>query len=261
MHNNDYLVSHRMTSSENTFYSGTSGLVLPVPQSLYPPEFQGKSRLTYYASLFNSIEINSSFYKIPKVSTVSKWAESVSDDFQFTFKLSKAITHGKGLDFNPEDVYQFMQTIAHIGNKKGCLLVQFPPGLKIEKCNQLQNLLLSIKAANPDNTWKVALEFRNQSWYNEEVYDLLNQHQVSMVIHDLPASTTPITALTGGFRYLRFHGPGGRYRGSYSDDFLYQYAQYIKAWTSEGKTVYFYFNNTMGDAVKNLQTLNSFLQS
>lgn len=250
-----------MTLTENTFYSGTSGLVLPVPQALYPPEFQGKSRLNYYASLFNSIEINSSFYKIPQVSTVSKWAESVPGNFQFTFKLSKAITHAKGLDFYADDIDHFMQTIANIGNKKGCLLVQFPPGLKIEKCNQLQNLLISIKAGNPSNIWKVAVEFRNQSWYHEDVYDLLNQYKVSMVIHDLPSSATPLTASTGDFRYLRFHGPGGRYRGSYSDDFLYQYAEYIKAWTSEGKAIYLYFNNTMGDAVKNLQTLNGFLQT
>jgi uncharacterized protein YecE (DUF72 family) len=249
-----------MNLLEKTFYSGTSGLVLPVPQSLYPPEFQGKSRLTYYASLFNSIEINSSFYKIPKVSTVSKWAESVPDNFQFTFKLSKAITHAKGLDFNAEDIDRFMQVVAPIGNKKGCLLVQFPPGLKIEKIDQLQKLLVSIKGANPESIWKVAIEFRNQSWYDDEVYDLLNQDNISMVIHDLPAAATPLPESIAGFAYLRFHGPGGRYRGSYSDDFLYRYAKYIKTWTSEGKLVYLYFNNTMGDAVKNLQTLNRMLQ-
>jgi len=249
-----------MNLFEKTFYSGTSGLVLPVPQSLYPPEFKGKSRLTYYAYLFNSIEINSSFYNIPKVSTVSKWAESVPDNFQFTFKLPKAITHTKGLDFNREDVDRFMQVVAPIGNKKGCLLVQFPPGLKIEKIDQLQKLLVSIKGANRDNTWKVAIEFRNQSWYTDEVYDLLNQYNISLVIHDLPAAATPLTESIAGFEYLRFHGPGGGYRGSYSDDFLYRYAEYIKTWTSEGKLVYLYFNNTMGDAVKNLQTLNRMLQ-
>ncbi len=119
----------------STLHSGTSGLVLPVPKHLYPPEFKGKSRLTYYSSLFNSVEINSSFYKAPMISTVSKWAESVPDNFQFTFKLCKAITHVKGLLFNPEDVYDFMQTIAYAGNKIGCLLVQFPPGLKVENAN------------------------------------------------------------------------------------------------------------------------------
>jgi uncharacterized protein YecE (DUF72 family) len=243
-----------------TFYCGTSGLVLPVPQSLYPPEFTGKSRLTYYSSLLNSLEVNSSFYKIPRVATVTKWAQSVPDYFQFTFKLSKTITHAKGLDYKAEDIHQFIETIAHVENKKGCLLVQFPPGLKIEKLKQLQQFLLSLQASDPNNAWKVAVEFRNQSWYHEEVYGLLNEHSVCMVMHDLPASATPATELTSGIRYLRFHGPGGKYRGSYPDEFLHQYAQYIKTWISEGRTVYFYFNNTMGDAFKNLQTLNSFLQ-
>lgn len=242
-------------------YSGTSGLVLPVPQSQYPPEYRGKSRLEYYSSLFNSVEINSTFYKLPKVSTVSKWAESVRDNFRFTFKLSKNITHAKGLDFNKEDIEIFMQTVAHTGNKKGCLLVQFPPALKIEKLNQLQQLLNVIKNVKDDHKWKIAMEFRNTSWFNGEVYDLLNQYNVSMVMHDLPASATPMEVPAGDYMYLRFHGPGGRYRGSYTNDFLYRYAQYINTWIKEEKTVYVYFNNTMGDAVANLQTLNSYVRS
>jgi len=120
-----------MNSDRNSFYSGTRGLVLPVPQVLYPPEFSGKSRLTYYASLFNSVEINSSFYKMPKAATVLKWADSVPQNFQFTFKLLKAVTHAKALDFSAEDVDLFIQTVNNIGNKKGCLLVQFPPSLKM----------------------------------------------------------------------------------------------------------------------------------
>lgn len=245
--------------NDASFYSGTSGLVLPVPQSLYPPEFYGKSRLTYFASLFNSVEINSSFYKLPKTYTVSKWAESVSGSFRFTFKLSKKITHAKAFDFNAADVELFMQSINHIGTRKGCLLVQFPPSIKIEKLDRLQDLLASIKHVNKNDLWKIAIEFRNNSWYNEEVYCLLNQYNVILVIHDLPASATPIRDSTASCSYLRFHGPGGRYRGSYSDDFLFTYAQYIKTWINEGKMVYAYFNNTMGDAVKNLQTLNGFV--
>lgn len=243
------------------YYSGTSGLVLPVPKAMYPAGFLDKSRLTYYASLFNSVEINSSFYKTPMTSTVSKWTDSVPDNFQFTFKLSKAITHAKGLEFNAADVDKFMNTIAYIGNKKGCLLIQFPPALKIEKLNEFKDLLANISEANRDNLWKVAVEFRNKSWYHEEIYDLLGQYKISLVIHDLPASATPLIEAASDFMYLRFHGPDGRYRGSYTDDFLCKYAGYIKAWMSKGKTAYVYFNNTMGDAVKNLQTLNSFLQS
>jgi uncharacterized protein YecE (DUF72 family) len=249
-----------MNLMDNSFYSGTSGLVLPVKQSLYPDEFQGKSRLTYYASLFNSVEINSSFYKMPKASTVSNWAENVPDNFRFTFKLSKAVTHAKGLDFNAEDVDLFIQTIAHTGNKRGCLLIQFPPSLEIDKIGQVENILMCIKTADPDNDWKIAIEFRNQTWYHDEVYDLLNQFGASLVWHDLPASAPPLKESKAGFMYVRFHGPGGKYRGSYSDDMLYQYAQDIKTWIDHRKVGYVYFNNTMGDASNNLQTLNGFLQ-
>ncbi len=245
-----------MTSN---FYSGTSGLVLPVRQSLYPEEFRGKSRLTYYAVLFNSVEINCSFYKMPQIATVSKWAESVDDHFQFTFKLSKSITHAKALDFKEEDIALFLQTIEHIGNKRGCLLIQFPPSLKIKNIGQVEQLLMAIKNGDKNDLWKVAIEFRNLSWYHEEVYHLLKNYNATMVIHDLPASPTPLFTFESSFMYLRFHGPGGRYRGSYSDEFLHQYATHVKAWLNEGKPVYIYFNNTMGDAIKNLQTLNSFV--
>src|SRR3978361_2116218 len=121
------------TSIKPRFYSGCSGLQLPVARSQYPLEFQDKSRLAYYSHLFNSIEINSIFYKLPGSSTVVKWAETVPDNFRFTFKVSKTITHVKGLQFAVKDVDDFIKTVENIGDKKGCLLAQFPPSLKIEK--------------------------------------------------------------------------------------------------------------------------------
>ncbi len=248
--------------TKTNFYSGTSGVVLPVPNKLsFPPEFQDKSRLTYYASLFNSVEINSSFYKIPMPSTVQKWAESVPQNFRFTFKLWKGITHNKSLDFKVEDVNQFMQVIANVGNKKGCLLVQFPPSLKIASLHQLEKLMLAIQNVDPEKNWKTAFEFRDKSWYCEQTDDLLSSYDMGMVLHDKSAATSPLLEPATAFVYLRFHGPGGNYRGSYDDDFLYEYAQYIKYWQSEGKSVYLYFNNTMGDATKNLKSLNDFVSS
>jgi uncharacterized protein YecE (DUF72 family) len=250
-----------MHSIKQMFYSGCSGLDLPVPRAQYPPDFQGKSRLAYYSSLFNSIEINSIFYKLPRSSTVTNWADTVSDDFRFTFKVSKTITHVKDLDFAVKDVDDFIKTVEHIGNKKGCLLAQFPPSLKIEKLNELHKLLETLGEASHDTGWKIAFEFRNSSWYEREVYELLEEFNVSLVIHDIAASATPLNEATGNFIYLRFHGPEPRYRGSYSNEFLQQYAGYIKRWIKEGKTVYTYFNNTVGDAVGNLITLNRYVRS
>lgn len=244
---------------KHRFYSGTSGVDLPVPRSQYPTKFRDKTRLHYYASLFNSIEINSIFYKLPRHATVAKWAEEVPDNFRFTFKISKTITHVKGLNFKTKDVEDFITTVENIGDKKGCLLAQFPPSLTIERINELQNLLESLGETTHNTNWKIAVEFRNSSWYEREVYELLEEFNVTMVIHDIPESATPLNQAKSNFIYVRFHGPEPRYRGDYANDFLKQYASYIKQWLNEKKTVYVYFNNTVGAAVKNLQTLNAYV--
>lgn len=239
-------------------HSGISGLQTPIPKRDFPPEFADKSRLTFYASLFNSIEINSSFYKIPIARTLTKWSAEVPANFQFTFKLWQGITHNKGLAFNPEDVFKFIEVINAVGPKKGCLLVQFPPSITIAQLRQLQLLLDSITVAN-NNEWSVAVEFRHKSWYDDNTYELLEGCNAAMVIQDLPASASPFLTTANDFVYLRFHGPNGSYRGSYPDDVLAEYASYIKEW-QEDKTVYAYFNNTMGASMNNLLSLKTFVE-
>lgn len=239
------------------YYSGTSGLLLPVRNKLfYPPEFQDKSRLCFYGSLMNSIEINSSFYKIPMASTVQKWVNDTPDDFKFSFKLSKEITHNKGLAFDPELVKRFMQVISAAGDKKGCLLVQLPPSIRIGNLRQLMLLTEILRDNDPAEEWKIAVEFRHVSLYHEDVYGMLENHHMAMVIQDKPPAVTPMLDSDLPFVYLRFHGPDGSYRGSYQGELLEEYAGYIADWLSEGKTVYTYFNNTMGEAVANLNTLS-----
>lgn len=252
-----------MTADGNKqIYTGTSGLVLPLPnRRSFPSEFHDKSRLEIYASLFNSVEINSSFYKVPMASTVQKWAALVPENFKFTFKLWREITHNKELAFNPADIERFMQVISHAGNKSGCLLIQFPPSISIANARRLEKLLISVKQSDPAHKWNVVVEFRNKSWYHDDVYQIVDQYNCGIVLHDMPASGISFLDCGVDFTYLRFHGPAGGYRGSYTDDFLYEYAQYIREWHNEGKDVYVYFNNTMGDAVKNLTTLNSYIES
>ena len=249
-----------MPKVNQLFYSGTSGLDLPVPRSKFPAEFQEKRRLQYYASLFNSLEVNSIFYKLPRSSTLTNWADSVPDNFRFTCKVSKTITHAKELQFAVKDVDDFMEVVENIGEKKGCLLAQFPPSLKIEMLNQLQRLLETLGEATENSGWKLAVEFRDPSWYEREVYELLEEYNAALVIQDIRKSASPMSDVKGELIYLRFHGPEPRYRGSYSDEFLKRYAEYINTWLREKKTVYAYFNNTVGDAFGNLQTLNSYVQ-
>jgi len=247
------------SSPINSFYSGLSGLQLDLPKYQFPTPFQNATRLEYYASQFNSLECNSSFYKIPQPATIARWSTSVPAHFKFTFKLWREITHVKPFHFKPDDVTLFFKAINQVQQKKGCLLIQFPPSLDINNIFQLTHLLDIIQERDTSNEWKIAIEFRHKSWYHESVYDLLSPHKASIVIHDIPRSATPLLNHDADFIYIRFHGPTGNYRGSYSAEYLNEYATYIQEWLEEGKEVYLYFNNTMGDAINNLRNLNRLL--
>lgn len=244
---------------EGKFYSGTSGLILPYKnKSFYPLQYQEKSRLFFYGSLFNSIEINSSFYKPPQYKTVRKWTEDVPGDFKFTFKLWQEITHGKVRNIDDKEIENFIHTISGAGGKSGCLLVQFPPSLKFSGYAWAKELLASIQKAN-NKKWHIALEFRDTSWYRDETYQLLHDSGAGLVYHDKKGSQSPLEEIDAAFIYLRFHGPEGDYRGSYEDALLYEYAGYIREWMANGKDVYCYFNNTMGDAIGNLKQLSNYI--
>ncbi len=110
------------------YHSGTSGLVLPVPnKQAFPPAYKDKSRLAYYASLFNSIEINRSFYTVPMANTVKRWTEEVPAGFTFTYKLWRGITHVKDLAYRDEDVTRFMSVIEGAGSKKAACSCNYRP--------------------------------------------------------------------------------------------------------------------------------------
>lgn len=241
------------------FFYGTSGLVLPVPnKQSFPKAFRLKSRLSYYGHLFNSIEINSSFYRIPMHATIARWREETPAGFKFTFKLYRAVTHNKLLYFDESLVTKFMQVINEAGDKKGCILIQFPAGTGIH-LPQLSRLLSSI--SNNNEGWRLSVEFRNKTWYNAETYALLKSFTASMVIHDMPASATPPVKAWTNHVYLRYHGEKGDYKGDYPFSFLQTQASAIAGYLKQGKTVYAYFNNTIGNAVNNVSALNNAVKS
>ncbi|MDF2438942.1 MAG: hypothetical protein K0Q95_3318 [Bacteroidota bacterium] len=245
---------------QGNFYCGISGLQLPMPKYKFPEEYQNSSRLVYYASFFYSIEINSTFYKLPLKSTLAKWIDQVPEGFKFTLKLWKEITHKKGLEFSSSDVERFFEIASNTGNKKGCILIQLPPSNGSENLMQLQRLLDCIQKYNAIQKWNIAVEFRNKSWYDKKVYKLLDKLRAAIVVQDISKSATPMIDHSSGSVYLRFHGPTGNYRESYSESFLAEYASYVKEWMEEGKDVYAYFNNTMGDAFNNAQSLKKFVE-
>jgi uncharacterized protein YecE (DUF72 family) len=250
-----------MSGNTGIYYSGMSGLELPIPKYNYPEIYQSFTRLQYYATLFNSIEINSSFYKIPRAVTIAKWITTLPESFTFTFKLWKEITHAKQLNFKDEDVKKFLDALTPAPDRS-CLLIQFPPGLSSEWMLQLDNLLHVIRNHTAMHRFRLALELRHASWYaNHDINTLAERHDATVVLHDKARYASPFFDQKSGFMYVRFHGPAGNYRGSYSEDFLEEYASYIIEWLTAGKAVFVYFNNTMGDAYNNLQTLNKLVRT
>ncbi len=245
---------------QKRFYCGTSNVTLPVSnKETFPPAYRDKSRLNYYASLLNSVEVNSTFYKLPMARTIEKWVNDVPDEFRFTFKLSKSVTHAKELQYDPGDIRRFLEVISMADDKKGCILVQFPGSVKLSFFQRVRQILDEISLSGLSEGWHVAVEFRDRSWYRDSVYEMLEHYKAAVVMQDMPKSFTPLIDMEKEFVYLRFHGELGNYRGGYSNDFLREHASYIQDWLDEGLPVFAYFNNTMGEAVHNAMTLQSYL--
>lgn len=236
-------------------YIGTSNVVIPGNKETFPATFQSKSRLHYYSSLFNTVEINSSFYKIPQSSTAEKWSADVPGGFRFSLKLIKDITHIKDLQGDYAAIDRFMKFAGGIGEKKGCLLIQFPGKITLDYFKQVEQILQKMQEQDDRSEWKKAVEFRHASWYIRETWELLDEYGAAMVLQDIPKSRMVDVGGKAGFVYMRFHGPKGDYRDGYTDEFLAAKAKEMVYWTEQGKDVYVYFNNTIGSAFDNARSL------
>ena len=210
--------------------------------------------------LLNSLEINKSFYKIPRCSTFKKWSEDVPSDFRFSVKVNREITHKKNLNVDPAAISAFMEAATGVCSKKGCLLIQFPGKITVDHFSTVEKILREIKVQEGGDGWRKAIEFRHSSWYIRETVELLDEFQATMVLHDMPKAKNLDYPVDSTFIYMRFHGPAGDYRGSYTDDFLESKAELIKNWILMGKEVFGYFNNTIGDAFGNACRLKKLIE-
>ncbi len=244
-----------LKQSRGALRVGTSGIVVPGNKQSFPLAFQDKSRLSYYASLFNTLELNSTFYKTPMPSTFEKWSQEVPSDFRFTVKLLKDITHVKNLSVDPETIAAFLRTATHLGPGKSCLLIQFPASITSDFIKGVEKVLKIIHQLDKDGAWQKVVEFRHRSWYTKPTLRLLARYQAATVLQDMPRSNNLDAIVDGPVGYFRFHGPKGDYRGSYDETFLKEQANKIQLLLQGGRDVYVYFNNTMGDAFNNAMLL------
>ncbi len=220
----------------------------------YPKGLKQGDWLRFFAGHFSTVEINASFYRLPKVEMVSRWREVTGSRFRFAVKLWRRITHEKRLADCARELQDFLAVAAELGPKRGPLLVQLPPSMGRD-LGLLERFLIDLKRTIGRARWKVTVEFRRTDWLCEPVYKLLDGYGVAVCLADL--ERCPITEPNDvGFVYIRRHGPGGRYRGCYAAEHTAADADRVRAWLAAGRDVYVYFNNDAeGYALDNARQL------
>lgn len=222
----------------------------------YPDDLPSKDWLAYYASRFDTVELNTTFYRTPRSSSFCGWREHVPRGFLFAVKASRFITHIKRLNDADATVPHQMDSVQPLGPALGPTLFQLPPTMS----RDMERLVGLLKALR--NQGRFAIEFRNESWDHAEVYELLARHDVGVCLHDWHRQPWPYRAVEGGagLVYVRFHGPSGDYAGRYAETALKDWASRCAQWRAEGRDVFCYFNNDAeGNAIGDALTLRRLL--
>jgi uncharacterized protein YecE (DUF72 family) len=221
-------------------------------ERVYPKGLPPGRWLEYYATLFDTVEVNTTFYRLPTRSAVAGWVERTPKSFLFTVKASRYLTHIKRLTDMESGVARFYERIEPLvqSGKLGPVLWQLPATFR-----RNDERLASALEHLPHG--RHCFEFRHESWFEDDVYALLRQRGVALVIGDNPTRPFQTHELTADWTFIRFHyGHRGR-NGNYSERELEEWRRRIAAWRAR-VDVYAYFNNDWeGYAVKNAVWLRS----
>ena len=213
---------------------------------VYPERLPQRRWLEHYATFFDTVEVNATFYRLPRQDTVAAWAEETPRGFLFAVKASRYLTHVRRLSDLGRGVERFYERIAPLAqaSKLGPVLWQLP-----ETFHRDDDRLARALARLP--VGRHAFEFRHPSWFVQDVYALLAEHDAALVLGDHPERRFQTHELTADWTYVRFHhGSRGR-RGNYSARELEAWAGRIASWRAEAD-VFAYFNNDQeGYAVRN----------
>ena len=234
---------------------GTSGWHYDDWRGRFYPEKLPKAKwLDYYSGKFSTVELNNTFYRLPNESVFNNWYDTTPLNFVFSVKASRFITHIKRLKECDEAVVKFMSRATLLKEKLGTVLFQLPPGLHRNDgilAEFLQNLPGGIR---------YVIEFRHESWFEEEIFDLLRQYKIGFCVFDMPKLICPLKA-TAEFAYIRFHGRDNLYSGCYTNGELSDWAGKITELSTDLESVYIYFNNDIGGhAVRNAITIREYLE-
>ncbi|MGM0739449.1 MAG: DUF72 domain-containing protein [Bacteroidota bacterium] len=201
----------------------------------YPKDIRKKDWLEYYATRFDTVEINSTFYHLPKEKTLDNWYDRTPGNFRFTLKGSRFITHQKKLNDPQEPVKKFQGLAARLKGKLGCILWQLP-GNQTKDIGKLDTFCRTL-----GGDFRNVIEFRHNSWFDQEVYDVMNNYDVSFCMISAPGELREDAVKTSDLAYLRFHGKEEWYKYLYSEKELKDWAEKIRQLNAQ--QVYAYFNN------------------
>jgi uncharacterized protein YecE (DUF72 family) len=251
---NIQLIQKVKNEFEPEYYVGCSGWHYDHWRILYyPPGTKKTEWLSFYAKQFNTVEINSSFYRLPSERALIRWRENTPDNFIFAIKASRFITHVNKLRNCRVALGNFLSRVSFLKSKLGPLLYQLPPSIE-----RNDDMLCGFLDLLPHG-YRHVFEFRHDSWINEAIFHILQQYNVALCIADIPNMDFPLIT-TSDFAYIRFHGNKELYSSCYSNRELLQWSQNIINLNGAIKAVYIYFNNdAKAFAVKNAQVLMNYL--
>lgn len=209
----------------------------------YPREVPLKKWLPYYASQFDSVEVNYSFYRLPTEQTCEAWYRETPDQFRFALKASRYLTHIKRIRDAHEAWDTFIGRVSILKHKLGPILLQFSSTFSASDVN-LKSLddFLDF-AGRGDRRQRLAVEFRSDSCFGNAMLALLRRHRAALVISHSTRYPVPDIATTADFTYFRFHGPRKMFASSYSKPELCRWADQMRTLLRQRREVYAYFNN------------------
>jgi uncharacterized protein YecE (DUF72 family) len=216
---------------------GTSGWQYPSwKTAFYPPGVPQARWLEFYGERFRTQELNNSFYRLPSTEAFAAWAERTPDDFVMAVKMSRYLTHIKRLRDADEPAARFLERARGLGAKLGPVLIQLPPNLKAERLADLDHALGLLPGV------RVAVEFRHESWFADETYDVLRRHHAAFCLADSPRRKTPVVR-SADWGYLRLHEGRATPPPCYGEKALDSWAERLAGLFGPAPDVFVFFNN------------------
>jgi uncharacterized protein YecE (DUF72 family) len=237
-----------------TVWVGTSGWAYAHWRGIfYPPDLRQGDWFAFYARQFGTVEINASFYRLPSELAFDRWRAQAPSGFLYALKASRFLTHVKKLKDPQDPLRRFFERASRLDETLGPVLYQLPPhwGVNVAR---FEHFLTALPTG-----YAHVVEFRDASWLDEDIFELMERHRVAHCLHDMPPLQIPLR-VTAAPVYIRFHGNAG-HGGDYSLARLERWAGRIDNWRRQGLDVFAYFNNDVGGyALKNAMTLRSLLE-